>query len=103
MDERPVISTVRHFAYELSCEDVNLHQIIPILCIGFALVGGWAAARVVGAFSAKRIPLWVAVAICAAIAVWVGIVMPSTTLLPITLCLGWLLFAAGAIDASEFR
>jgi leader peptidase (prepilin peptidase)/N-methyltransferase len=94
---------VRHFPHELFCEGVKLHQIIPILCVGFALVGGWAAARVMGAFSAKRIPLWVAVAICAAIAVWASTAMPLTMLLPITLCLGWLLFVACVIDAFEFR
>lgn len=71
--------------------------------VAFALAGGWIATRAIGMFSSSRFPIWAAVAICGLISVWSDLVLPRTFLLPVTLCLGWLLFVVAVIDAFEFR
>jgi leader peptidase (prepilin peptidase)/N-methyltransferase len=80
---------------------VPLHTVIAVAA--FALAGGWSCARVASAFSDSRFATAIAVALCAALAVWAAAIMGWTVIFAITLGLAWVLLTLAAIDVLAFR
>jgi leader peptidase (prepilin peptidase) / N-methyltransferase len=77
-------------------------QILTAIAL-FAVAGGWCAVQAARIFSGTRVPLLLAIAICAGTAISAFYETGLTPIFAVSLLLGWTLFTLAAVDAAVFR